>query len=90
MAQIVCSGTIREIKADLKILLRSHKFEFYSISAPISNEKVDGYYRVKVNGNPLIKSMEAQVYEENKRMCEQFFETRTAQKKREKSKTDRN
>ncbi len=80
-SNIRCKGTIREIKASLKILLNSHRYDFYSISEPKNVNGMTGIYYVYVNGNPLELGMEKQTYDENKRMVERFCKYRTEQRK---------
>ena len=80
-SNIRCQGTMREIKAGLKILLYSHRYDFYSISTPRKVNGMDGHYYVYVNGNPLELGMEANTYAENKRMVQRFFKYKTEQRK---------
>ncbi len=88
-SNIRCQGTMREIKASLKILLSSHRYDFYSISTPRKVYGIDGHYYVYVNGNPLELGMEANTYAENKRMVQRFFKYKTEQKKIKSNKTKR-
>ena len=80
-ANIRCNGTIREIKASLKILLRSRRYNFYSISKPREVKGMPGHYYVYIYGNPLEIGMEASTYESNKRMVERFCAYKTEQSK---------
>lgn len=79
-------GTIRGLKRYLKMLLRSHKFVFYYISAPKPVDEKPGIYSIFIDGVVYESSVEGEEYEENTRMCERFFETREEQRRNRKCK----
>jgi len=78
--KIRLKGHMRTHKALIKSIIRTRKFEISCISAPQPVKgREDGYCYMYIDGYPTEGSVEADVYEENRRMFEDFCSTRKQQ-----------
>lgn len=77
------NGTMVAHKAMIKLVIKSRKYEIYSISAPTPIKgKSPGYCSVRLEGYTYHDHLvEASVHEENKRLFERFCSSRKAQYK---------
>lgn len=82
-------GYMDSHKAIVKEIIRSRRFEIISISEPWRvRGKENGKCYLRIVGYPTEGSVEAVVYEENKRMFERFCSTKKAQYKYRKDKAN--
>ena len=82
MLKIRLQGTKNAIKMGIRMIVRRRKFVITKISNLQSEKGKDGLYKVYIDLK-IVEHLEAKQHEENVRIADQFFATKTSQVNRE-------